>query len=170
MPYAVQCAIAVFRAIPEGDPLARALLDEAGSLSNLTLQHINYVTRGLPALVAGCDVANPGLPQTLDNLRKWRERSALGRIYMEALPMVGGSKAPPCVFVRAKGTRRIKSGKYAGRLGRENFVLHEFTGIDRECPDDILLRLDFPGRGLIFVERRITFVKALVRWWASNER
>ena len=169
-PYTTQCASLIFRAMPKGHQFRYEVLDACGGYPQLTLAGINEAMEGLPGvLVAGPDSANPGFPQTLANLKKWKDRSAIARIYYEAADLVAGyRRGALCCFIRAKGSRRHQTGKWRGKHIRENLVLHEFTGNKYTNPDDILLRLQLPHRGLVFVERRRTFIRSLVEYYVND--
>lgn len=170
MPYTTQCALVIWRALQPTDACHRQLLDylqqEGRTPDSLTLNDINLITRCNPGLVAGSDSANPGFPQTLANLWLYRKKSAMGRIFLEAVYAVTGHhKVPVCCFIRAKGTTVIKSGPYKGRLTRDNYVLHDSQKIHRHCPEDTLMKVRLADHGLVYVQTRVTFVKALVEVW-----
>ena len=172
LPYSEQCARAIIRAIPVDEPngrrLRRVLLDDCQEGNVLDLMRITTALDSWPrlamVLVAGSDSSNPGYPQTLQNLRKWQERSALGRIYLDVLPLFALSPKIPCCFVRAKGTRSHKNGKYKGYNARANYVMHELGAVRNPLREEVACKVDFPGRRPVVVERRRTFIGFLVSY------
>ena len=173
LPYSVQCGRAIVRAIPMGDPkgraLRRALLDGCQDRDTFGLMEISTVLERWPllatVLIDGSDISNPGFPQTLQNLRRWKEHSAMGRIYLDALQLFALSPKIPCCFVRAKGTRFHKTGKHKGYNIRENYVMHELGRIRHPLRKEVVCKVDFSGRRPVVVERRSTFVRFLVNYW-----
>lgn len=170
MPYTTQCALVIWHVLPSTDTYKRQLLDylkqEGRTADSLTLNDINLITRCNPGLVAGSDSANPGFPQTLANFQAYKKDSAMGRIFLDAVYQVTGRhETPVCCFIRAKGTTRNKSGPYKGRLKRHNYVVHEHRAIQRRYPFDILATVTLAGRGVVYVQKRATFIKALVEVW-----
>jgi hypothetical protein len=165
--YNQQCAKVLLSTLKPMHRLRKEAAAWAKTNGPATLSVLNQYTRNIPALATGEEVplGKSSFPRTFKNLVRYKDRSALGRLFLLARYQVIYASGPPCIFIRARGTRRWKTGKYAGKCIGENYVLHQYNRAGRTDLENILFRFEFPELGIVLVEKRSTFAKLFAIQW-----
>lgn len=150
VPYSTQCALALVREAAKHSIQMKAFL--RSKAKTMTLSDLNELIAGLPfVFVAGQDASNPRFPQTIDNLKKWKDRSGLGLIYAAAVPQAVTINAErlPAVFVRTKH--------------RENLVMHESAKGRLESPELVAKYVSPERERWIVIETRKNFSNLFIQ-------